>query len=106
MSTNWDLETKKGVTLHEEVTDTLSGDSSVTEDTPLTKWATVKQNPRLVAWCVFAVWVVVLTSFESLASSVVLGIPEFRKDFGHPFEQNYVLDAIWQSAINGGPVAT
>jgi MFS transporter, SP family, general alpha glucoside:H+ symporter len=91
---------------HQEVIEAHNDDLSYSEDAPLTKWATVKRNPRAVMWCIFAVWVIVLTSFESLASSVVLGIPEFRKDFGHLYDNNYVLDAIWQSAISGGPVAT
>lgn len=106
MSFHRDLEEKKEVTLHEHVTAVQSDDPSHKEEAPLSKWAAAKQNPRIVAWCIFAVWVIVLTSFESLASSIVLGIPEFRKDFGHPFEKDYVLDAIWQSAISGGPVAT
>ena len=106
MSFHQDLEAKEKGTLQERETAVHSDDSSHEEEAPLSKWTTVKQNPRAIAWCLFAVWVIVLTSFEGLASSIVLGIPEFRKDFGHPFEDNYVLDAIWQSAISGGPVAT
>jgi MFS transporter, SP family, general alpha glucoside:H+ symporter len=105
MSAERDLEAKAEVDLHDGVRAVRSNESSQ-EDAAMSKWETIKQNPTAIAWCVFAVWVVVLTSFESLASSIVLGIPEFRKDFGHPFEDNYVLDAIWQSAISGGPVAT
>lgn len=106
MSAHRDLEGKVEVDLHDEKRAVRSSGSSSQENVALSKWATIKQNRTAIAWCIFAVWVVVLTSFESLASSIVLGIPEFRKDFGHPFEDNYVLDAIWQSAISGGPVAT
>jgi hypothetical protein len=34
--------------------------------------------------------------FDSLAGGVVVGITEFRKDFGTPFGGDYVVDANWQ----------
>ncbi|EON95830.1 putative mfs hexose transporter protein [Phaeoacremonium minimum UCRPA7] len=37
---------------------------------------------------------------------MVLSIPEFRKDFGREYAGNYVLDADWQSAFSGGPIAS
>lgn len=57
------------------------------------------------------VWVVLLVSFENQAAGNVIGIPEFRKDFGYKFtgpdgEVSYVLDAKWQSAFQGAPVAS
>ena len=106
MSGTQDIETKAVAALYENVTEVPSDRAPSEDDVQLNKLATLKQNPRVIAWCVFAVWVIVLTSFESLASSIVLGIPQFRKDFGYPFEGNYVLDTIWPSAISGGPVAT
>jgi len=39
------------------------------------------------------------------ASGIILGIPEFRKDFGYFFDGNYVLPANWQSAFSGAPSA-
>lgn len=39
------------------------------------------------------------------ASGIILGIPEFRKDFGYLFDGNYVLPANWQSAFSGAPSA-
>ncbi len=47
-----------------------------------------------------------LTSFDNQASGTVIGIPQFRKDFGTPFGGDYVLPAKWQSAYNGAPVAS
>lgn len=34
--------------------------------------------------------------FDALAGGVVMGIVEFRRDFGHPFAGDYVVDADWQ----------
>ena len=76
------------------------------EEHEQTKWQAVKNSPKAVFWCVYAIWVLVLNSFENQAGGIVLGIPEFRKDFGTPFAGGYVLDAKWQSAFSGGPVAT
>lgn len=76
------------------------------EDHEITKWQSVKQYPWTFAWCIYAVWCILLVSFENQASGNVTGIPEFRKDFGHYYEGNWVLEAKWQSAFSGGPVAS
>jgi MFS family permease len=34
--------------------------------------------------------------FDALAGGVVMGIVEFRRDFGHPFAGDYIVDADWQ----------
>ncbi|KAL4886528.1 glycoside hydrolase superfamily [Aspergillus karnatakaensis] len=41
-----------------------------------------------------------------VAGGNVIGIPQFRKDFGKFYNDDYVLDGDWQSAINGGPNAS
>lgn len=76
------------------------------EDHELTKWQSLKRYPWTFTWCVYAVWCILLVSFENQASGNVTGIPEFRKDFGHFYEGSWVLDAKWQSAFSGGPVAS
>ncbi|KXL42773.1 hypothetical protein M433DRAFT_27678 [Acidomyces richmondensis BFW] len=75
------------------------------EDHELGRWAAIKERPLSFAWCLFAVWTVLLVSFENQASGIILGIPEFRKDFGYLFDGNYVLPANWQSAFSGAPSA-
>jgi len=65
-----------------------------------------RKYPWACAWCVFSVWCMVLWTFEVQAGGAIIGIPQFRKDFGHPFEGGYVLDAKWQSAFNGAPTAS
>lgn len=76
------------------------------EDHQTSKLQTIKTNPWAFAWCLFAVWTVLLVSFENQASGNILGIPEFRKDFGTLFNGDYVLSAKWQSAFSGAPVAS
>jgi MFS transporter, SP family, general alpha glucoside:H+ symporter len=62
------------------------------EDHELDKWASVKKYRWAFFWCVFAVWCILLVSFENQASGNVTGIPEFRKDFGHYYDGNWVLE--------------
>ncbi|KAJ5999984.1 hypothetical protein N7481_000393 [Penicillium waksmanii] len=76
------------------------------EDHALTKWQSLKKYPWTFTWCVYAVWCILLVSFENQASGNVTGIPEFRKDFGHYYEGSWVLEAKWQSAFAGAPVAS
>jgi hypothetical protein len=85
------------------------------EDHNMGKLASFRKYPWACTWCIYAVWVVLLVSFENQAAGNVIGIPEFRKDFGREFvaehgegevEVTYVIDAIWQSAFQGAPVAS
>lgn len=76
------------------------------EDHKLSKWQSVKKYPWIFLWCIYAVWCILLVSFENQASGNVTSIPEFRKDFGFFYEGSYVLEAKWQSAFSGAPVAS
>jgi MFS transporter, SP family, general alpha glucoside:H+ symporter len=75
------------------------------EEHDLTIKQALLQNKKTVAWCCWVIWVLVLASFDNAAGSAILGIPQFRKDFGSAFEGNYVLPAKWQSAYSGAPAA-
>lgn len=66
----------------------------------------VRKHPLAFIWCVYAIYILILSSFDNQASGIVLGIPQFRKDFGTAFAGDYVLPAKWQSAYSGGPVAS
>ncbi|ORX93901.1 and other transporter-domain-containing protein [Clohesyomyces aquaticus] len=60
---------------------------------------------------IYTVWVVLLVSFENQAAGNVIGIPEFREDFGSKLVdaqgvESWVLNAKWQSAFQGAPVAS
>jgi hypothetical protein len=56
-------------------------------------------------WCLYGLWCIFANNYSKIAGSSVLGIPQFRKDFGKAFDGNYVLSATWQSAFNGAPQA-
>ena len=75
------------------------------EDRESSKLQAIRRNPWAFAWCLYAVWTVLLVSYENQASGIVISIPEFRKDFGSEFDGNYVLSAKWQAAFSGAPVA-
>ncbi|KAK9327392.1 general substrate transporter [Lipomyces starkeyi] len=87
-----------------------SGDPDVVAATRIdheqTKWECAKQNPRAVACIIGLLWVLTLAGFDNQAGSIAVSIPQFRKDFGHYFNGGYVLDASWQSAISGAPLAS
>lgn len=65
----------------------------------------MKKSPWAIVWCLYAMWCIVLANFQSMAGSSVIGIPQFRKDFGREYNGEFVLDGAWQSAIDGVPRA-
>jgi SP family general alpha glucoside:H+ symporter-like MFS transporter len=93
---------------HEEEQSTTAEQAHLAnqEDHEASKWQAIRRNPWAFAWCLFAVWVTLLVSYENQAAGTVLGIPQFRKDFGSYYQGNYVLAAKWQAAFSGAPVAT
>ncbi|CAI4217875.1 unnamed protein product [Parascedosporium putredinis] len=76
------------------------------EERDSTKWQAIKNNPWSFFWCLFGIWTILLVSFENQAAGIVVGIPQFRKDFGTYYEGNYVLSAEWQAAFQGAPGAS
>ena len=62
--------------------------------------------PWVSVWCTYAAWTIILLSFDVQAAGAVVGIPQFRKDFGYKFGDDYVLPAAWQSGFNGAPIAS
>ncbi|CAG9978431.1 unnamed protein product [Clonostachys byssicola] len=92
-------------TAHAETAEDLSSAQNA-EEQELTPTQALRKYPRVVFWCCFAIWILFLSSFDNQAGGVVLGIPQFRKDFGHAFDGGYVLPAGWQSAHSGGPTAS
>lgn len=62
--------------------------------------------PWASAWCVYACWCIILLSFDVQAGGAVVGIPQFRKDFGYAYNGDYVLSANWQAAFGGAPTAS
>ncbi|CCF33005.1 MFS hexose transporter [Colletotrichum higginsianum] len=82
------------------------GHAVTVEDHEQTVFQAIRTQPWAFAWCLYAIYVLILTSFDNQAGGTVIGIPQFRKDFGSFFEGDYVLPAKWQSAYSGAPVAS
>lgn len=70
------------------------------------KLACIRKYPFACAWCFYSVFVILLSSFENQASGIILGIPRFRQDFGSRYGDEYVINAEWQAAFQGAPVAS
>ena len=96
-----DTEKSPETTVHHE---TLAVEAQSHEHA-ITKWQAAKQQPLAIAWIAWALFVLCLQGFDATAGATIVGIEQFRKDFGHPFEDGYVLHAQWQSAFTGGPSA-
>lgn len=100
-----ELSTKSDVEHHELQIGELAGLANEDEH-QMGKLQCIKQYPLACCWSLFAVWCTLLVSFENQAAGSIIGIPEFRKDFGYLYEGSYVLRAQWQSAFQGAPVAS
>ncbi|KAK5041605.1 hypothetical protein LTR13_002272 [Exophiala sideris] len=85
----------------------LSGHATQHEDHQQTRWQAVKANPKNVLWCLYGAWALICIGFDYDAGIIVLGVTEFRKDFGEPIAGgDYAINAAWQSAFSGGPSAS
>lgn len=88
----------------------LSGSESDEETSPQqangTALEALRKQPQAVFACLAALFTSLMVSFEAQASSTVIAIPEFRKDFGYAYDGNYVLYAAWQGAFSGGQFAS
>ncbi|ETS78020.1 hypothetical protein PFICI_10082 [Pestalotiopsis fici W106-1] len=89
-----------------EHVDDDAGHAANQEEHELSAIGAIRKQPKVFAWCLYALFTCLLVSFENQASGMVLSIPEFRKDFGHAYEGSYVLDTKWQSAFSGAPLAS
>ena len=83
-----------------------TGHATQQADHKISKWGAIKENPINFLWCVYGIWALIVIGFDNQAGGLVVSIPEFRKDYGKAFKGGYVIDAQWQSAFSGGPVAS
>lgn len=67
-----------------------------TRQQSLTRKEAIREHWKSIAWCFYMFFTCIMYGFDSLAGGVVVGITQFRKDFGYPFEGDYVVDANWQ----------
>ncbi|KAM0276291.1 hypothetical protein ACHAQH_006880 [Verticillium albo-atrum] len=69
-------------------------------------WKSFASNPWASTWCLYAIWCIILISFDLQAAGAVVGISQFRTDFGFEYNGDFVVPAGWQSAFSGAPVAS
>ena len=65
----------------------------------------VRRRPKAVLWCCSAIWILFVSAYTNTAGNSILGIPQFRHDFGHLVNGRFVLPAEWQTAFFGGGFA-
>jgi SP family general alpha glucoside:H+ symporter-like MFS transporter len=44
-----------------------------------TPWQAIKAHPWTLVWSIYAIWILILNSFENQAGGSILGIPQFRQ---------------------------
>ncbi len=109
MATSYDIETGRNASIVNAPTNEnvmKIGHAAQQEDHEVSKWQAIKANYVNFGWCVYGIWALITIAFDGQAGGLVISIPQFRKDFGYPYDGGYVINATWQSAFSGGPVAS
>ena len=61
----------------------------------------IKNNPKALAWCGYALFTCVMWGYDGLASNIVLSIPQFRQDYGKSYGDQFIISPIWQLGLAG-----
>ncbi|KAF9876902.1 MFS hexose transporter [Colletotrichum karsti] len=70
----------------------------------LTKIESIKENKWPLVWCCYMFFLCITWGFDGLAGGIVVSITEFRKDFGTPYEGDWVVDANWQLGFQAATI--
>ncbi|KAI5200240.1 MFS hexose transporter [Aureobasidium subglaciale] len=62
----------------------------------------IRNNLGSLAWCCYTLFTCIMWGYDGLAGSVVISLPYFRRDFGTPYGESYVIPAKWQLAFTAG----
>ncbi|KAI9764291.1 MAG: hypothetical protein M1840_008582 [Geoglossum simile] len=81
------------------------------KDSNGSKWRVVRLNPRAIFWSQskpgsFTLFTCILWGYDGLAGNIVVGIPQFRQDFGVFYQNQWVIPAEWLLGFNGGGMAS
>lgn len=75
-------------------------------DTHISQWEAIKKYPRAALYVLAGVFILICTSFEAQAGTVVIAIEAFRRDYGYQEASGkYVIASKWISAFSGVPLA-
>ncbi|KAL2831563.1 maltose permease [Aspergillus cavernicola] len=59
-----------------------------------------RHHPKIIAWALFWSMCALGWGFDTQVNGAIIGVPGFRKYFGHKHEDIYVIPAHWLSAFN------
>ncbi|KJZ74252.1 hypothetical protein HIM_06258 [Hirsutella minnesotensis 3608] len=66
---------------------------------------TIKLYPKAIAWSAFFSIGVISVAFDQQLVGSLYSAPQFRRDFGYLYKNEYIVDASWQSGLSmGSPV--
>ncbi|KAI4851245.1 MFS hexose transporter [Aureobasidium sp. EXF-8845] len=63
-------------------------------------WSALKSNWRALLCTIYMLYNCVTYGYDGVAGTVVINLPQFRKDFGTPYGKQYIIPASWQLAWN------
>ncbi|KAG9230457.1 general substrate transporter [Amylocarpus encephaloides] len=61
----------------------------------------LRANPKALIWCFYSLFTCIMWGYDGLASSIVLAIEQFRRDYGTKFNGEFVIPVIWQLGLGG-----
>ncbi|KAF4418907.1 hypothetical protein K4K60_004010 [Colletotrichum sp. SAR11_57] len=70
----------------------------------LTRMESIKENIWPLVWCLYMFFLCITWGFDGLAGGIVVSITEFRKDFGTPYGDDYVVSATWQLGFQAATI--
>ncbi|KAL2678381.1 hypothetical protein Neosp_009127 [[Neocosmospora] mangrovei] len=62
----------------------------------LTKIQAIKENKWPLIWCMYMFFLCITWGYDGLAGAIVISIAQFRRDYGTPYNGDWVIDANWQ----------
>ncbi|KAJ4178842.1 hypothetical protein NW767_014770 [Fusarium falciforme] len=62
----------------------------------LTKIQAIKENKWPLVWCMYMFFLCITWGYDGLAGAIVISIAQFRRDYGTPYNGDWVIDANWQ----------
>ncbi|EQB55591.1 Solute carrier family 2 facilitated glucose transporter member 5 [Colletotrichum gloeosporioides] len=70
----------------------------------LTRTESIKENVWPLVWCLYMFFLCITWGFDGLAGGIVVSITEFRRDFGTPYGDDYVVSATWQLGFQAATI--
>ncbi|PHH68273.1 hypothetical protein CDD82_683 [Ophiocordyceps australis] len=62
----------------------------------------VRLYPKAIGWCLFVSIGIIMIAFDQQLLGNLYSTPQFQRDFGRPYGDEWVIDASWQTALSMG----